>query len=46
MDEKKYLEDKEVSDDELQKLRETLSKDQRLIETTPNHFKVLKRLAE
>jgi len=43
---KKFLEDKEATDVEIQKTRESLVQGEKLIEVTENHFKVLKRLKE
>lgn len=42
----KFIEDKPASTEELNKLREELPKNQRLVEVSPDHFKVLKRLNE
>jgi|ADurb_Leu_01_Slu_FD_contig_21_1410176_length_937_multi_3_in_0_out_0_1 hypothetical protein len=44
MDEEKYLNDEPVAEDKLKELKETLPKDKRLVEKTPNHFVVLERL--
>lgn len=46
MDKEKYLEDKPITDEELQKLKETLPKNQKIVEVTPQHFKILTRLKE
>lgn len=40
----KYLEEKPISDEELAKLKEDLPKGKRLVETSPNHYKVLERM--
>lgn len=46
MDTEKFLEDKKVTKEELQETKEKLPKDQRLVEVSPDHFKVLTRLKE
>ncbi len=40
----KFLEDQPVTDEKLQELRETLPKDKRVVEKTPNHFVILERM--
>jgi hypothetical protein len=41
---KKLLEGKEVTEQELQKIREDLPKNKRLVEDGPGNFRILERL--
>jgi len=42
----KFLEGKPITSEELQQLRETLPKNKRLVEISPQHYKVLEVFRE